>query len=268
MQILGYMGTVQNVFSSACGYESLKGIANYINNKPLSFFSPEEFMKNKDIVINEIPQMQCFFDAFKTENKIVTDKDNFALDITDNTVIKLARAIRNDAFYSLRNNYEEYWVRQCEDIELVITPPVCNAFLYQNDCEGYFYASFENGHYIIRDCIAHNEDDKHALIDRVLKMYPFDEFVYCDNDSNTIALLREHGFIKDKLGTLKRQALKSIDYPDWYYQRCNFEYKEISLIGNSEFTYKGEKYEIFSDMFSNAFWKNVLRIKKGEARHM
>lgn len=137
--------------------------------------------------------------------------------------------------------------------------------MYQNDCEGHFYTSFDNGHYIIRDCIAHNEDNKHALIDRVLKMYPFDEFVYCDNDSNTIALLGEHGFIKDKLGTLKRQALKSIDYPDWYYPRCNFEYKEISLMGNSEFTYKGEKYEIFSDMFSNAFLKNVLRIKKGEA---
>ena len=33
MQILGYMSTVQNVFSSLCGYESLKGIANYINSK-------------------------------------------------------------------------------------------------------------------------------------------------------------------------------------------------------------------------------------------
>lgn len=156
-------------------------------------------------------------------------------------------------------------MRQYEDIELVITPPVFNAFLYQNDCEGHFYASFGNGQYIVRECMAHNDEDKHALIDRVLKMYPFDEFVYCDDDSNTIALLGEHGFIKDKLGTLKRQALKSIDYPDWYYPRCNFEYKEISLIGNSEFTYKGEKYEIFSDIFSNAFLKNVLHIKKGEA---
>lgn len=108
IQMLGYISTIHNVFSSLYGYESVKGIANYINSKPLSFFSPEEFMQSKDNIIDEFPQMQCFFDAFKMENKIVTDKENLALDITDNTVIKLARAIRNDAFDSLRNNYEEY----------------------------------------------------------------------------------------------------------------------------------------------------------------
>ena len=268
VQVLGYMSTVRNVFYFLCAYESVKGIANYINSKPLSFFFPKEFMKNRDIVVNEFPQMHRFFNAFKTENKIVTDKEDFALDITDNTVIKLARTIRNDAFDSLRNNYEEYWVRQCEDIELVITPPVFNAFLYQNDCEGCLYASFGNGHYNIRECIAHNDEDKHALIDRVLKMYPFDEFVYCDDDSNTIALLGEHGFIKDKFGTLKRQVLKSIDYLDWYYPRCNFEYKEINLkenIRDDKFTYKGETYAIRLDLFYTAFLKNILRIQKGDS---
>lgn len=128
IQMLGYISTVRNVFHFLCAYESVKGIANYINNKPLSFFSPEEFIKNRDSIIEEYPGLVRFFDAFKTENKIVTDKDDLALDTDSYSVSNSAKNIRNEIFDNLRNNCEKDWVKQNEDIELVITPPVFNAF--------------------------------------------------------------------------------------------------------------------------------------------
>lgn len=264
MQILGYMSTVQNLFSSLCEYESLNGIANYINSKPLSFFYPEEFIKNNDGIIDEFPRLVRFFDAFKTENKIVTDKDDLALDANSYSVSNSAKNIRNEIFDNLRNNCEKDWVKQNEDIELVITPNVCNAFLYQNDCEGHFYASFENGHYAIRECIAHNEEDKHALIDRVLKIYPFVEFIYDENNLETISLLKKHGFV-DSSNILIRRALENIDYPDWYYPRCNFEYKKVSLnedmVEANEFIYKGETYVVRLGLFPPACIENILCIE-------
>lgn len=79
-------------------------------------------------IIEEYPGLVRFFDAFKTENKIVTDKDDLALDTNSYSVSNSAKNIRNEIFDNLRNNCEKDWVKQNEDIELVITPPVFNAF--------------------------------------------------------------------------------------------------------------------------------------------
>lgn len=274
VEMLGYKSTFNNLFHFLSGYESPMCIANYIKSKPLKYFDPKQFIKNKEKVIAEFPTMiRFFFDAFKSENKVVANIDDYLLFSYNYLTERKSRNLRNDGFKALRDNQndtqsesdKEIIHRTDKDLDFIITPPVINAFLYKDGCEGHFFATRDkniNG-YFIREFICRDECDRKALIERVLKSFPFRKFIYhCENEE-TMNLLKKYGFLHFNSTDIRRSALKCIDYPDWYSSISKLKFERTytkSDIGNKSFVYNDVMYTTYLDISCVPF-ENVLKCK-------
>lgn len=268
VEMLGYKSTFNNLFYYLSACESAMGIADYINSKPLEYFAPECFMKNKEEVISELPSMIHFFDAFKSENKVVVTKDDYLLNTYNYLTEKNSRELRNFEFETLKSIQNESRKRKNPrkdtDLDIIITPPVFNAFLYIEFCEGHLYASkvIDADGYHIHEAVCKDEQDKEKLIEQLLKAFPFSYFTYCDNDESIIEVITRYGFLKDKEGYM-RSALKTIEYPYYFSSISKFKLSKIypkTDISDKSFIYKGDIYSTYLEICCVPF-ENVLKCK-------
>lgn len=268
VEMLGYKSTFNNLFYYLSACESAMSIANYINSKPVEYFAPECFMKNKEEVISELPSMLSFFDAFKSENKVVVTKDDYLLNTYNYLTEKGSRDLRTFEFETLRSMQKESPKgkirRKDTDLDIVITPPVFNAFLYVEFCEGHLYASkvIDADGYHIHEIVCKDKQDKEKLIEQLLKAFPFSSFSYCDDDESIIEMITRYGFLKDEEGYM-RSALKTIEYPDYYSSISKLKTEKIytkSDIVNKVFVYNHVLYQTYLDVCCVPF-DNVLKCK-------
>lgn len=268
VEMFGYKSTFNNLFYYLSDYESAMGIANYINSKLLEYFAPKCFMKNRKEVISELPSMIHFFDAFKSENKVVVTKDDYLLNTYNYLTEKSSRELRNFEFETLKSIQNESRKRKVRrkdtDLDIVITPPVFNAFLYVEFCEGSLFARkiIDADEYHIYEIVCQDNQDKEKLIEQLLKAFPFSSFTYSDNDENAAEIFTRYGFLKEEIG-YKCPALKNIEYPYYFSSISKLKLSRIYIetdISDKSLIYKGNIYSTYLEICCLPF-KNVLKCK-------